>query len=665
MRQLRLDIETYSELDLPKVGVHKYVSHPSTELLMLAWKIDHGQTEIVCPAEGDKIPEFLFDTSDFQYVAHNASFEHCVLSKLVKPTPITRWRCTQAMALQAGLPGSLSSLGEALGLPEDQKKLKEGKALINLFSKPAEPSKANGMQTRNTWFTMPHKWNAFKEYNMQDVDTMYYLDLKMAELGIFMSDREQKLWEQDCRMNEAGVKIDSHLVRLGAQMFSKYKEETNNRIIIDTGVKNPNSIPQMRSWLEAEGCQVPNLARDTVDALLDREDTPDKVREIMTLRRSTNKTSVAKYAKMLNMQIEYEDGVKVCDNIQYSGAGRTARYAGRNIQIHNLPSRVALDEKGIAQARKDLKNLTYEEFKGAHEKPLEVLSALIRTVIIPSTGKKFAVADFSAIEARVIAWLAGEQWRLDVFNSHGKIYEASAAQMFNVPIDRIKKGNPEYALRAKGKVAELALGYQGGPGALVRMGALQMGLEERELPGLVKAWRAANPAIVRMWYKVQELAIAAMRTGHQMRFRDKLYFTKVGNRLLITLPSGRPITYWDVRVEKKIIKLKNGSSAEVDSIKTKHVTEKGAKWVDTDTYGGKLVENITQAIARDCLCEALLRVEEHGYDIKFHVHDEIIAEVCSEKSLYDIIKLMCKRPVWAQDLPLDADGFCCEYYRKD
>lgn len=659
-RELFIDIETYSEVDLPTAGVFKYATHPTTEILVVAYAYDYGPVKIVDLASGEKLPHDLFDRSSI-YIAHNASFEYNNFKAKGYNAPLDNWVCTMALATAFGLPASLETLGEALHLPSDKQKLKEGKALIRYFSKPCKATKANGQRTRNLPEHDRKKWELFKEYCGQDVVTMRADYRIMQRMGFKQPVKEQELWKLDVRMNEKGVKVDALLVERAWEAFTTYKDYASNEMKRLTGLANPNSTQQLKNWLAYKGVQTDSVDKEHINQILDDEKTPALVREVLLLKQSSNKTSVSKYERALSMLTP--DGM-IHDYLQYYGAGRTGRWAGRGIQIHNLPSRNTLlktpeqiDSARIAVKHTPTSSSGQIERFDTNQTPT-ILSELIRTIIIPnSPGQLLAVADYSAIEARVLGWLANEEWRLEVFRTHGKIYEASASAMFNVPIEKISKGNSEYSLRAKGKVAELALGYQGGSGALIRMGALDMGLSEEELPGIVDRWREANPNIKRFWSKVEELVkLAIKHTGDVFYYTDKLAFWVKNGNLNIKLPSGRILVYWDVRLEPGTFGAK---------IVMKNVTEKGGKWADSDTYGGKLVENITQAVARDCLAEALLNLDLMGYDTLFHVHDEVIVNVTHEDELLNIISLMCTLPSWANGLPINADGFCSNYYRKD
>lgn len=655
---MHIDIETSSSADLKKVGVNYYAKDASTELLLLADAKDDRPVRVTSIPEGEKVSLSLFPT-DYTLVAHNAMFENTVLSNMGFPVNIERWECTMAMALAAGLPADLGTLGAALGLSDDLQKDRAGKRLIDFFSKPLKPTKANGMIVKHLWFDDLDKWKQFKEYNRQDVVTEREIHKELLRLGYKMPDKERQLWLIDCKMNSKGLCLDYDLAVNCHAIYERYKRETKQKITEISGIKNPNSPAQVKAWVESYGVHVASLDKEHVAELLE-QDIPDIVKEVLTLKANMSKTSLAKFDRALEMAVEYEHGYKVCDGLQYSGAGRTARWAGRGVQMHNLPSN-KLEDEDLTYVRDLAKNGTYEDFMAYTDQPLHALTELVRTMFIPEPGKVFAIADYSAIEARVIAWLANETWRLDVFNSHGKIYEASASTMFGVPIDTIAKGQPNEDLRKKGKVAELALGYQGGEGALIVMGALKMGLHEHELEPLVRSWRASNRNIVKLWYEVDEKAKFAISNKTQVRLTHRnVWFTGAAHGLVVTLPSGRNMTYWHARV------VPSKTRPNSTQIEFKNVTEKGRKWLWTTTYGGKLVENITQAIARDCLAEALLKVDK-CMDVRFHVHDEIITQVDADTASEDLerlIGMMREVPDWATSLPLNAEGYFCEYYKK-
>lgn len=607
--------------------------------------------------EGGKVSLSLFKEG-CKLVAHNAMFENTVLSEMGYPVKIEDWECTMSMALAAGLPADLGTLGAALGLSENLQKDRAGKRLIDFFSKPIKPTKKCNA-VRHFWFDDLEKWKQFKEYNKQDVVTEREIHNKLLDMGYSLPDKERQLWLLDCKMNARGLRLDYELAAKCHNIYERYKAETKQKIKDLTAISNPNSTAQVKAWVESHGVEVTSLDKEHVAELLE-QDIPGVVKETLALKASMSKTSLVKFDRALKMAIKYEQGYKVCDGLQYCGAGRTARWAGRGVQMHNLPSNKLEDEE-LTCVRQLAKNGSYNDFMAFTNKPLHTLTELVRTMFIPEINKMFAIADYSAIEARVIAWLAKETWRLDVFNSHGKIYEASAAEMFHVPIETIAKGQPNEELRKKGKIAELALGYGGWVGALVKMGALKMGIDEHELAPLVKSWRASNRGIVSLWEEVDKKAKFAIANNTQVRLDNQnVWFTNVPHGLIITLPSGRNMTYWNARI------IPNESRPGETQIEFKNVTEKGRKWLWTTTYGGKLVENITQAIARDCLAEALLKVDK-CMDVRFHVHDEIITQVDTDTASEDLerlIDIMREVPDWANGLPLNAEGYICKYYKK-
>lgn len=654
MRELFIDIETYSDVDLQTSGVQRYVKDKSTQMLLVGYAYGDDPVRVIDLTAGERIPKDLFNNATI-YLAHNASFEYAFFHD----TALSNWRCVMAQGKIHGLPASLGKLGEALHLSKDALKEKEGKVLINFFSKPIKPTKKNGMRTRNLPHHDPEKWKRFKYYCAQDVIAERANYRELCKRGMVMTAHEQRLWELDIIENENGVKVDTALIRNAWDTFLKYKEYTTARMKELTGLANPNSNIQFKGWLQKNGVFTHSVDKENVALLLEDKNLHPVVREVLELKQAGNKTSVSKYERALQMLIEG----RVHDYIEYAGATRTGRYAGRGVQFHNLPSRnkILTTPELIDKARRAVRlgsiSSTGQIEGFALNQTPTVLSELIRTIILPDTGKRLAVADYSAIEARVLAWLSGEKWRLDVFNTHEKLYEASASAMFGVPLEKISKGNPEYSLRAKGKVAELALGYQGGKGALVRMGALDMGLTEEELPGIVSRWRKASPKIKDFWYTVQELAITAIKyPGNMYYYEDKLRIWYHRGNLNIMLPSGRIVVYWNARLEP---------GEYGPKIIMKNVTDKSRTWADSDTYGGKLVENITQAVARDCLAQALINLADAGYDVLFHVHDEVIVQADDDAQLDHIIELMCDLPDWAKGLPINADGFCNSYYRKD
>jgi DNA polymerase len=654
LRSLSIDLETYSSVNIKKSGLYKYVQSPDFEILLFAYAYDEEAVQVVDLASGEIIPEgVLLDLSnpEVEKHAYNAAFEYYCLSKFFR-TVLEQWHCTMVHGLYCGYPGSLAAIGEALNLPQEKKKMAEGKNLIRYFCSPCTPTKRNGGRIRNLPFHDLAKWNLFKEYCQQDVVTERVIAQKLSTHPLPSS--EHALWVVDQLINIGGVAIDQELVGGALQISNHISEELSSKAKELTGLNNPNSIAQLKRWVEDNAnIQIDSLNKQTVSELLSAKTGSDAVQTMLRLRQEMAKTSVKKYEAM--QAVMCLDG-RVRGLVQFYGANRTGRWAGRLVQVQNLPRNYL---ESLDTARELVKKQKVEALQLVYGNVPDTLSQLIRTAFVPREGCHFAVADFSAIEARVIAWLAQESWRLDVFHTHGKIYEASASTMFGVPIELIRKGNPEYALRAKGKVAELALGYQGASGALIQMGALQMGLSEEDLPDIVQRWRASNRRIVDLWYAVENSAIKCVESGSPSFLSCGISFTRDSERMMITLPSGRRLFYTapqlipDDRGYKRLYFMGLNQSSK--------------RWELTQTYGGKLTENIVQAVARDCLANAILNLYQAGYQINFHIHDEVILEIPnkSNQSLERAIELMCQAPRWADGLPLRADGFESSYYKKD
>ncbi|WP_153726524.1 DNA polymerase [Heliorestis convoluta] len=649
MKTLAIDIETYSSVDLTQSGVYAYCEAHDFEVLLFAYAIDDAEVEIVDLASGEKIPEEIRKAITDPAViktAYNANFERtCLAAYLNQPMPSEQWRCSAVHALLLGLPGNLDGVAQCLKLKEQ--KIKEGKALIRYFSIPCQPTKTNEGRTRNLPKHDQEKWRSFKAYCQQDVEVERQIRKKLEAFPI--PKEEQKLWELDQKINDKGVRIDKELVEQAITADQAIQSQLLEEAIRLTGLENPNSPAQLKGWLLQQGIEVDSLSKKNVKTLLDEAENPT-VKRLLELRQAMAKTSVKKYEAMNRSMCKDE---RIRGLLQFYGANRTGRWAGRLVQIQNLPKNNISD---LHVARELLKAGNHETMELLFDKVPEILSQLIRTAFVPSKGCRFIVADFAAIEARVIAWLAGESWRLEVFQSHGKIYEASAAQMFNVSIEQIDKGSP---LRQKGKIAELALGYGGSKGALMQMGALEMGLTEEELPELVTAWREANPNIVKLWWAIEAAAIKAVKEKNVIKMQYGLTFHYSKGILFITLPSGRSLAY----VRPKIGKDERFGKEQL----TYEGTEQGTKqWGRIATYGGKLTENIIQAIARDCLATSMLRLSDAGYKINFHVHDEVILDVPYDVgSKVEVEKVMSQPIEWAPGLPLEADSFETDYYKKD
>lgn len=657
MRHLSIDIETKSSVDIGKAGLYKYAQSSDFEVLLLAYRLDGSPVEIVDLAQGEEMPEWMRNamrSPDVAKHAYNAAFEWFCLNRAGFETPLEQWQCTMAHGLYCGYAAGLDATGRAIGLPQDKRKLTAGKALIRYFCVPCRPTKANGNRIWNLPRHAPEKWSLFKDYCKQDVVTESEI---LKRLSLFpMPEEEERLWQMDVRMNAFGVRVDEELIQ-GALAIDS---ESTGRLEEDarglTGLGNPNSAAQLLPWLRANGLELENLQKATVAEALGREGLPEKVRRVLEIRQQLGKTSIKKYVAMeaaMGM-----DG-RVRGLTQYYGANRTGRWAGRLVQMQNLPRNYL---KTLDGARGLVRRGNHAGIRMIYGNVPDTLSQLIRTAFIPSEGNKFVVADFSAIEARVIAWLAGEQWVNEVFATHGKIYEATASQMFHVPIERIVKGNPEYALRQKGKVATLALGYQGGSNALIAMGALNMGLSEEELPDIVQRWRGANPRIRDLWYAVEEAALVAMQTAQPQAIHG-LIFALEGDLiygqsfLTVQLPSGRKLFYPRPFLQENQF----GRMA----VHYYTVGQQTRKWEVTSTYGGKLTENIVQAIARDCLAETLRRIDARGLQVVFHVHDEVIIDAPPDVTVDEICALMAEPIPWAPGLVLKGAGFESEYYMKD
>ena len=654
-RILSIDIETYSELDLTEVGVYRYTQHPSFEVMLLAWAWDDEPVQLVDFKSGDLLPQDVWETilsNRITKAAFNANFERTCLAQHMR-TPMTPelWRCTMVHSQELGLPSGLGRVAEALGMPDDQQKMKEGKALINFFCKPCSPTKTNKMRTRNLPHHDPDRWEIFKQYCKQDVVTERAIRKRLEAFPIPQS--EQELWELDQKINDTGVRLDRVLINQAISLDTLYTDRLMAEAQDISNLQNPNSLQQIKGWVEQQtGIEVTSLTKADVPGIINATDNP-KVERFMEIRQELAKTSTSKYNAM-DRCIGDDDRARGL--IQFYGANRTGRWAGRLVQVQNLPQNKIPD---LALARELLRDGYFEGFELLFGNVPNILSQLIRTAFIPSYGNLLYVADFSAIEARMIAWVAKEQWRLDVFNSHGKIYEASAAQMFSVPLETIAKGKENYALRAKGKIAELALGYGGSKGALEAMGALSMGLDEHELKPLVDTWRATNPAITHLWWSVDAAAIEAVKFNRTTSTHG-LEFSVESGILFIRLHSGRRLAYVRPRVQP-------GKFGR-DQLLYDGMDQAKGKWVTLDTYGPKLVENLIQALSRDCLAFALKNLAAAGYNTVMHVHDEAIIDHSAadpDRTMSHIETIMGQAPDWCLDLPLNADGYYCEFYRKD
>ncbi len=663
MRHLSIDIETYSSVPIAKAGLYKYAQSPDFEILLFAWSWDFGPVQICDLTTEKQLPESVLKAlpdPEIQKHAYNAAFEwYCLSRYLGAMLPISQWRDTMLHALYCGYPASLDAAGKALGLSEDKRKLQTGKALIRTFCVPCKPTARNGGRTRVLPGHEPEKWELFKQYNQQDVVTEMEIERRLSFWPV--PDEIQRQWEQDITINERGVGLDTQLVEGALECSEITTARLTKEAVSLSGLDNPNSVSQLTSWLENEtGFEIDSLTKSTVSGLLNRNLESENVRRMLEIRQELGKTSVKKYAAMETAVCEDN---RVRGLLQFYGANRTGRWAGRIIQPQNLP-RTRLHGAELSAARSWVKKREVDKIDLLAGPVPDILSQLIRTALVPAPGKRFIDADFSAIEARVIAWLAGEEWVLDVFRTHGKIYEACASQMFGVPIEKIKKGNPEYELRQKGKVATLALGYQGSTGALINMGALEMGIPEEELPDIVQRWRASNKRIQDLWYSMENAAVDTVKTGRTNAVRGLLLRIE-GNReryfLTIQLPSGRKLFY----AQPKLGQNRFGR----ESLQYLGMNQTTKKWEAIETYGGKLVENCVQAVARDCLAENIGKLEASGCPVVFHVHDEVIIEKDisgpAEKELERVCGIMSQPIPWAPGLPLNADGWVGDYYTKD
>ena len=642
MRTLSIDIETYSDVDLPKSGVYQYASSPAFEILLFGYAVDGGDVRVVDLACGEQIPdEIIAALSDASVTkwAFNAMFERVCLSNFLGEwLEPEGWHCTMVWSATLGLPLSLESAGAALGL--EKQKLIEGKDLIRYFCVPCKPTKANGGRTRNLPGHDPVKWERFKKYNLRDVETEMQMQKRLSSFPV-----PDAIWEEyqiDQEINDRGIGVDMELVRQAIAIDARSRERLTAAMRELTELENPNSVQQMKQWLADHGLETDTLGKKAVAELI--KTAPEPLREVLSLRQQLAKSSVKKYTAMENV---------VCADsrahgmFQFYGANRTGRFSGRLIQLQNLPQNHMPD---LAQARALVRSGNYEALSLLYEDIPDTLSQLIRTAFVPQGGRKFIVADFSAIEARVIAWFAGERWRLKVFEDGGDIYCASASQMFHVPVE---KHGVNGHLRQKGKIAELAMGYGGSVGALKSMGALEMGLTEEELQPLVDAWRTSNPMITQFWWDVDR----AVKECVKMRIPTEthgLRFDYQSAMLFITLPSGRRLAYVKPRIGENQFGGESMTYMGVGSTK---------KWERLESYGPKFVENIVQGTARDILCYAMRTLRNCA--IVAHVHDEIIIEADRRMSLSAVCEQMGRTPPWAKGLKLRADGYECEFYQKD
>ena len=641
MKHLSIDIETSSDVDIRKCGAFKYAESEAFRIMLLAYAFDDEPVEVIDLEKGEEMPLFLLQALQDKEVikhAYNATFEWLCLNRAGYETPIEQWQCTMIHAMFLGFPAGLEATGEAVGLPEDKKKLAVGRQLIRYFCLgPYKPDE--------------DRWNLFKDYNKKDVEAERAIEKKLS--SYLVPELEWERWRRDILMNSYGVGVDLELVTGALAIQEESVERLTEEAIQLTGLSNPNSPSQLLEWVNDQGIELKSIQKADVQEALSG-DLPGNVRRALEIRQQLGKTSVKKYDAILACVCKDE---RVRGISQFYGA-RTGRFSGRLVQMQNLPRNYL---EPLEDVRELVKARNYETLDLIYPSIADTLSQLIRTAFVPKNGKKYVVADFSAIEARVIAWLAREDWVNQVFATHGRIYEATASQMFHVPIEKITKGNPEYALRQKGKVATLALGYQGGTNALISMGALSMGLSEEELPDIVTRWRNANKNIVRLWYKVGECALATTKDGRARTYNGLIFRLEEdlnnGLRFLtIELPSKRKLFYCKPFAGA-------GRFGEVLTFFSQNQTTK--KWGEEQTFGGKLVENIVQAIARDCLCVTLDRIAEQNLQPVFHVHDEIIVEADESLTVEELCDIFALPIPWAKGLILKGAGFDGYFYQKD
>ena len=661
---LSVDIETYSDIPIAKAGLYRYVQSPAFEILLFAYSLNGGAVKVVDLAAGESLPpevvNLLFSPHVVKH-AFNAAFEWYCLSKYFNlPCPeawLPQWHCTMIHALYCGYPANLKGAGEALGLAEDQQKLAAGKALIKYFCVPCSPTRNNGYRTRNLPRHDEAKWYVFKTYNAQDVTAEMEIERRLSAFPV--PEAVQRQWVTDQIINVRGVAVDMDVVQGARAIDEQTREKYLQEAVQLSGLDNPNSVSKLIKWLEEEtGEEIDNLRKATVSDLLGKKLPGDRATRMLEIRQELSKTSNKKYDALV--EAACADG-RVRGLLQFYGASRTGRWAGRLIQPQNLP-RTYIDPKLLPLARDMIKHRQSDGLQIVFGSVADTLSQLIRTALIATPGHTFVDTDFSAIEARMVAWLAGEDWALEVFRTHGKIYEMTASQMFHVPLEKIKKGNPEYALRQKGKTAVLGCGYGSGTKGLIKMDAVRSGIAEEELPEIISKWWDANPHIVQFWSTVEAAAKRAVNTGQPIELDGgRLVFQReidaYNDFLTIRLPCGRKLYYPRPHMG-------------VDSWGRPSLcywgVGKNKKWSVIETYGGKLTENITQAVARDCLAEAIERLEAAGFPVVFHVHDEVVIDAGpGQDNLDAVIEIMRQVPAWAPGLPLNADGWVNPFFKKE
>lgn len=656
-KNLFIDVETYSSVDIKESGAYKYIESPDFEILILGYALDNGPVIIVDLAQGEEFPEefeeALLDPKCTK-IAHNAVFERLSFKRIGYNVPAEQWYCTSVKAAYCGLPLSLENVSKVLNLTD--KKLDTGKALIKYFSCPCKATRVNGMRTRNYPWHAPEKWEMYKEYNMYDVLAEREIFYKLERHTIPNIEREMYVLDQN--INDRGILVDMELAESAIDVDNTYTALLTQQAQQLTGLENPNSPTQIRQWIEKQtGHAVLSLSKEIMPDLFKEFADYPAIIELLNIRKKLSKTSIKKYYAMLNCAMKDH---RVRGTFQFYGANRTGRWAGRLLQLQNLSKNHI---SHIEVPRELIRDRDWESVEMMYDDVADILSQLVRTALIASPGKVFSVADFSAIEARVISWLANEEWRMEVFRGDGKIYEATGAKMFNVPIESITKGS---VLRDKSKISELALGYEGSLGALKRMGGERMGLSDTEMMSLVRKWRMANPAIVDMWHEIDEASKEAVRYQRPVSCTCRnIIFDCDGEFMTVQLPSGRKLYYYGPRFKDKKI---GKSIAPTRVLCYEGVVQETKQWGEIDTYGGKLTENIVQAIARDLLGSSMLQLEAAGYHPVCHIHDECLVEVPEENAqMYyeEMARIMGTPPEWASDLPLRADGYTTPFYLKD
>ncbi len=656
-KNLFIDVETYSSVDIKESGAYKYIESPDFEILILGYALDNGPVCIVDLAQGEEFPEEFEEAlldPECTKVAHNAVFERLCFRRVGYNVPPEQWYCTSVKAAYCGLPLSLDGVSKVLNLAD--KKLDTGKALIKYFSCPCKATRVNGMRTRNYPWHAPEKWEMYKEYNRYDVLAEREIFFKLEHHTIPNIEREMYVLDQN--INDRGIMVDMELAESAISVDNTYTALLIQQAQQLTGLENPNSPTQIRQWIEKKtGHAVLSLSKETMpDLMKEFAEYPDVI-ELLNIRKKLSKTSIKKYYAMLNCAMKDN---RVRGTFQFYGANRTGRWAGRLLQLQNLSKNHV---SHIEVPRELIRERDWESVEMMYDDVADILSQLVRTALIASPGKVFSVADFSAIEARVISWLANEKWRMEVFRGDGKIYEATGAKMFNVPIESITKGS---VLRDKSKISELALGYEGSLGALKRMGGERMGLSDTEMMSLVRKWRMANPAIVDMWHEIDEASKEAVRYQRPVSCTCRnIIFDCDGEFMTVQLPSGRKLFYYGPKFKDKKI---GKSTTPIRVLCYEGVVQETKQWGEIDTYGGKLTENIVQAIARDLLGSSMLQLEAAGYHPVCHIHDECLVEVPEDNAqecYKEMAHIMETPPTWASDFPLRADGYTTPFYLKD